>query len=310
MRTASTSIVAVMLLAVAPAARAGDDPTAGPGAQASAGKHCFGDARPKWLASTTLAGQVNPLGLELQLQLGRCLPLITTPGDLFDYTNVQYGLAAYLSPVYAMPGAFVSIAPLSVLELRAEAEYVQQWPIGLDASGYFPLTGYDAPLKSLPAADARPARGYTANFTANLQAELPLAERWSLLAVNSASYQLWRLGDAAYYYNVRYDLTMARRDWILRDTALVLVNHDLSDRLKLRFGVTDDLSWVKGSGYHQNLLGALVTGVISRWPGPRSETQPFLRLAVYTRHAHRQDELQLLAGVGVTFDVSPRVPAR
>jgi hypothetical protein len=309
MRSASTFLAVALLLAAAPAARAADDLQAAPGTTASTGKHCFGEARPKWLASTTLAGQVNPLGLELQLQAGHCLPLVTTPGELFDYTNFQYGLAAYLSPVYAMPGAFVSIAPLSVIELRAEAQYIQQWPIGLDASGYFPLTGYGAPLKSLPAANARPAHGYTANFTANLQVEVPLAERWSLLAVNSASYQLWRLGDAAYYYNVRYDLAMARRDWILRETALVLVNHDLSDRLKVRFGVTDDLSWVNGSGHHQNLLGALVTGVISRWPGPRSETQPFLRVAVYTRHADRQDELQLLAGVGVTFDLSPN-PAR
>ena len=158
MRTASLSLAAALLLAAVPDARATDDLLATPGSQASAGKHCFGDARPKWLAATTLVGQVNPLGVELQLQAGRCLPLITSPGELFDYTNFQYGLAAYVSPVYAMPGAFVSIAPLSVLELRAEAEYVQEWTIGLDASGYFPLTGYDAPLKTLPAASARAAQ--------------------------------------------------------------------------------------------------------------------------------------------------------
>jgi hypothetical protein len=304
MRSASTSLAVAMLLAGAPAARAADDLQAVPGAVASTGKHCFGDARPKWLAATTLIGQVNPLGLELQLQVGRCLPLITTPGDLFDYTNAQYGLAAYISPVYAMPGAFVSIAPLSVFELRAEVEAIRQWTIGMDGSGYFPLTGYDAPVKTLPAANARPAQGFTANFTANLQAEFPLAARWSLLAVNSASYQLWRLGDAPYYYNVRYDLVMARSEWILKNTVLALVNHDLSDRVKVRLGVIDDASWVKGSGYHQNLLGALVTGVISHWPGPRSETQPFLRVGGYTAHEQRQGELQLLAGVGVTFDLS------
>ena len=66
---------------------------------------------------------------------------------------------------------------------------------------------------------------------------------------------------------------------------------------------------MKGSGYHQNLLGALVTGVITGWPGPRSETQPFLRIAGYTHHKERQGELQLLAGVGVTWDISVS-PAR
>jgi hypothetical protein len=308
MRSVSTTVAAILLLA-ARAALADDSPGATAAPPAGAGTHCFRADGPAWLASTALVGQVNPLGLELQLQAGRCHPLITTPGALFDYSNVQYGLAASVSPVYAMPGAFVSIAPLSVIELRAEAEAIRQWTIGLDGSGYFPLAGYDAPLKSLPAASARAAQGFTANFTATLRAELPVAARWSLLAANSTSTQFWRLGDAPFYYNVRYDLAMARRDWILKNTALVLVDHDLSDRFKLRAGVTDEFSRVSGSGHQQNLLGVLVSGVISRWPGPRSETRPFLRVAGYTAHRERQGELQLLAGVGMTFELSVS-PAR
>jgi hypothetical protein len=308
MRIAASSaaaLLAALLLAAAPAARAADDLLASPGTLASVGKHCLGEARPRWLGAATLAGALNPKGLELQLQAGRCLPLITTPGALYDYTNVQYGLAAYLAPVYAMPGAYLSIAPLSVIELRAEAEYIAQWPIGLDAAGYFPLAGYDAPWDTLPAANARSAQGYTANFTANLQAEIPLAARWSLLAVDSASYQYWQLGDAAYYYNARFDLPMARHEWILRNTALVLVNHDLSERWKVRLGVTDDLARVQGSGYLQNVLGVLLTGVIARWPGAQSETQPFLRLGGYTAHQYRQGQFQLLGGIGTTFDLAP-----
>lgn len=298
MRAVPASLAAALVLA-ATAARAGDE----------TGKHCFGEARPKWLAATTLVGQVNPLGLELQLQAGRCHPLVTVPGPLFDYTNLQYGVAAYLSPVYAMPGAFVSIAPLSVLELRAEVEHVEEWTIGMDGSGYFPLDRYDAPVQTLPAANARAARGDTVNFTATLQAELPLAAGWSLLAVDSASWQHWRLGDAPFYYHVRYDLVLGRRDWLLKNTALVLLNHDLSDRFKVRLGVTEDDTWVRGSGYHQSLLGLLATGVISRWPSSRSELQPFLRIGGYTAHEQRQGELQLLAGVSVAFELpvsSPR----
>ena len=305
MRSPSAPLLAGLLLALAPAGAGADDLQASPGSTAGTGRHCLGEARPRWLGAVTLIGEGNPLGFEAQLQAGRCLPLITTPGVLFDYTNFQYGLAAYLAPVYAMPGAFVSIAPLSVIELRAEAEYVGQWPVGLDGAGYFPLSSAEAPWDTLPAAAATTAQGYTANLTANLQAEIPLAARWSLLALDSASWQFWQLGDAPAYYNTRYDLPMARRDWILKNTALVLVNHDLSERLKLRGGVTLDQSWVTGSGYRQDVVAALLTGVISRWPGPTSETQPFLRLGGYTRHEYRQGELQLFIGLGMTFDLSP-----
>jgi hypothetical protein len=297
-------VAAALLLACLPATSAAQDVVASPGVLASVGKHCFGDDQRKVVAATTLVGAIAPRGLEAQLQLGRCLPLITTPGPLYDYTNFQYGLTGYLSPVYAMPGAFLSIAPLSVIELRAEAEYIRQWPIGLDAAGYFPMAGYDSPWKVLPAANAQKASGYTANFTANLQAEVSLAERWSLVALNTASYQFWQLGEAPYYYNARNDFLMARREWMLRDMALVLVNHDLTDRLKVRAGLTDDLSWVRGSGYVQNVVGALLTGVISGWPGPGSETQPFLRVGGYTAHEYRKGQLNLLVGVGTTFDLS------
>ncbi len=299
-------LAAALLLACLPAAGAAQDLLASPGVLASVGKHCFGENQRKWVAAATLIGAIAPRGLEAQLQLGRCLPLITEPGELFDYTNVQYGLTGYLSPVYAMPGAFVSIAPLSVIELRAEVEYIRQWPIGLDAAGYFPMASYDSPWNVLPAADARSARGATANFTANLQGEVTLVNRWSLLAINTASYQFWQLGDAPTYYNARNDFLMARREWTLRDMALVLVSHDLTDSVKVRYGLSDDLSWVRGSGYVQNVVGALLTGVISGWPGPHSETQPFLRVGGYTAHQYRKGQLNLLVGVGTTFDLSAR----
>jgi len=218
-------------------------------------------------------------------------------------TNVQAGAMVYLAPVYVMPGAYVSIVPLSVLELRAEAEGVAVWPIGLDAAGYFPLSGPGASIEELPASQAQSASGFMATFTGTLQAEVPVAKAWTVAAVDSLAYAYWRLGDAAFYYNPRYDLAMARGDWIGRNTALLLAGHPISDRVKIQAGVTDELTWVATAGSRQNVLAGLVAAVISRWPSPRSETQTFVRVGGYTEHPFRTGELTLLAGVSMTFDV-------
>jgi hypothetical protein len=282
---------------------------AAPG-EGSGGRSCLGEGRAKLLLGEGLYGQTNPLGLENQLQLGLCAPLIRTPGLLYDYTNVQVGLVADVSPVYAMPGAFLSIAPLSLLELRWEVEAVREWPIGRDGSGYFPLASADASFRHLPADQARSAHGLSAAFTGTLQAELEVAPRWALVAVDSAAYAWWQLGSAPFYYNARYDLVMARRDWVGKNLALLLLGREVSERIKVRAGAIDDLTWVASSGYRANVLGGLVAAVLSRWPGERSETQPFVRVGVYTDHAFRKGQLQLLAGAAMTFDVTPGRTAR
>ncbi len=305
----SRSLGAWLLLGLALQARAVDDTAAAEGAPPREGRHCFGEARPKWLATTTLAGALNPRGLQLQLEAGRCLPLLTAPGILFDYTNLQLGLLAYLAPVYAMPGAFVSIAPLSVVELRVEAAGVAQWPIGLDGAGYFPLASAEPPWPALPAADGEPAQGYLVDLSGTLRFELPLAPRWSLLAVNLAAFQRWQLGDAPAYFNTRHDFPMERRDTLFRDVALLLLQHAPSDRLKLRFGVTGDFTRVSSTGYHQDVVAALLSAAFARWPGPASETRIFLRIGAYTAHADRRGQAQLVTGLSTTFDLSAN-PAR
>jgi hypothetical protein len=302
-----SSILLGLLLAVAAPARAAE---AAPPSEPAGGKHCLGETRTKLLLSEGLYAQTSPLGVEDILQLGVCTPLIRTPGALFDYTNLQAGAVVHLSPVYAMPGLFVSVAPLSVLELRADVESVRTWTIGMDAAGYFPLASAGEQFKDPPAARARAVSGYNATFTGTLQLEVDLAERWTLAAVDSLSYAHWHLGAAPFYYNPQYNLPMARSDWIGRNMAILLVGHTLSDRFKLQAGVTDELTWVATSGARANILAALLTGVISRWPGEGRETQPFLRVGGYTEHAFRKGELQVLGGIGVTFDVTPGRPPR
>jgi len=285
---------AALLAALAVASRAAE----------GEGKNCLGEARPKILLVEGLAAQSNPLGVDDQLQLGACTPLSRRPGPLFEYTNLQSGLFAEVSPVYAMPGVFASVAPLSLLELRAELEAVRMWTIGIDGAGYFPLPGKDASFRRLPADRARSASGATAAFTATAQIELPVAERWTVAAVDSASCAWWRLGAAGYYYHPRYDLEMARDDWLFRNTAVLLGGRSLSERFLLRAGLTDELTGVRSSGYRQNLAGLLAAATLSDWPRPGEKLEPFLRVAVFTEHAFRGGQLQVAAGASLTFDLA------
>ena len=97
-----------------------DTPRSPAPAPAPAGKHCLDEGRTKVILNQTLAGQINPLGGEHHLLLSVCVPLIRTPGVLFDFTNIEGGLVNYLSPTYVHQGGFLSITPLSILQLRAE----------------------------------------------------------------------------------------------------------------------------------------------------------------------------------------------
>jgi hypothetical protein len=294
----------VLVLTLAGRAGRADGAEAPAADDAPTGKNCLGEGRTRLLVAEGIYAQSNPLGAENQLQLGLCTPLVREPGVLFDYTNAQFGAVLNVAPVYAMPGAFVSVAPLSILELRAEAEAVRNWTIGMDNAGYFPRTSANEQFRDLPAALARPASGYTAAFTATLQAEIELAPRSTLVAVDSGTYAYWHLGDAEYYYHPRYDLVMRRDDWLGRNTAVLLVGRELSKGLVVRAGLTDELTWVASSGYRQNILAGILMAVISRWPGEASETQPFIRIGGYTEHAFRSG-VQVLGGIATTFDAMP-----
>lgn len=302
--TARRLALAFLVAALEAGSAFGDEPAA----TASAGRNCLGEPRTRMLLVEGLYGMTAPLGVENQLQAGVCTPLVRKPGELFDYSNAQAGALLYLSPVYAMPGAFASVAPLSILELRVDAQGVFVWPIGMDAAGYFPLPGPGAPIDVLPAAQAESASGVAVTFTGTLQAEVEIARGWTLAAVDSLAYGWWRLGNAAYYYNPRFDLDMARTDEVGRNTAALVTGHPIGPSVKLQAGITDELTWVASAGSRQNVLAGLVAVVFSRWPGPRSETQAFLRVGAYTDHPFRTGELQILGGVSATFDVG-REPA-
>lgn len=272
-------------------------------AEEGRGQHCLGEERSKLVLSETLVLQTEPLGVENQLQLGGCTPLVRSQGILFDRTNLQAGLIVYAAPVYVLPGLFVSVAPLSILDLRAEVQPFWVWPIGLDGAGYFPRSSADEQFEDLPADQAESAQGWTAIFTGTLQAEVEVAPGWTVAVLDQLAYAYWSVGDAPFYYHPRYDFVLARQDWVGKNMAFLLLGRRLSERVTVRAGVTDEVMWSVRTGNGQNILAGIVTADVAGWPRKGDLLSPFLRVGGFTDHAFR-DGVALLGGVSVALDAT------
>lgn len=285
--------------------------TTRPLAAAPAGKHCLDESRTKVVLNQTLAGQLNPLGAEHQLLLSVCVPLIKTPGVLYDFTNIEGGLVNYLSPTYVHQGGFLSITPLSVLQIRAEFTGIYIWSIPINGAGYFPYQSYDGDFskEARPAEKALHARGSSFGVSATLRGKIDLPKEIDLLLVNTTLVEQWTIGPEPYYYNLRRDILLAQGDWTVRNTFASLAEIPITPNFAVRAGVTDELTTAPSSGYATNVAALLATALVRRYGDTIRNLQFFVRGGIYTHHASankfRAREGNAIAGVNVLYDLSP-----
>lgn len=284
------------------------------------GKHCLGEERTKLLLNHTLAGVINPLGLENQLRLSVCLPLIRKPGVLFDFTNLEIGVANYISPTHVHVGPFLNLTPLSFLVLRAEVTGLFIWPIPLPGAGYIPLPA-DAQftpetLEPPPGpSQGRRAYGVRTFLGATLQGQVPLGKRLSLAVLNAFGSEYWRVNpvdsamsgsDNPLFYLARRDVVIHHDgDWVLANTAVALLMLDIKDNYVLRLGATDDLVAVPATGYVGNIVAGIAAIMVKRVSTLARNLQFFVRAGGYTNHAYRSG-MTLAAGLDVYYELLSR----
>jgi hypothetical protein len=227
-----------------------------PAAASAEPQQCLGRGTAQWLVDETFLVVANPEGFENQLRANVCLPLIHRPGILFDYTALEAGAFNYVSPVYVHQGAYVQVTPLSFIQLRADAAAVGIWPLPLDGAGYFAFGGYTNQFAdvTMPAHVARGSGGFNGTLSVNLQGEVPLTGRVSLIATSTFALDYWYVGDRSYYFNPRRDLVLAKSDTVVKETAFALVGLQLNPTTALHLGGVEDLSWVPSSGYVSNIV--------------------------------------------------------
>ena len=281
-------------------------------AHAAPGKHCPSGDQTQLVLDQALLAALNPSGLEHRLRLSVCTPLITRPGVLFDYTNLEAGLLNFVAPTQLHLGVYVKAVPLSFLVLRAEVSGFHTWTIPIPGAGYIPLAGYTpfdaAVIDPPPEGPGAPtsAHGLRGLLGATLQAELPLAGPYSLILYDAFNSEYMRVGNAPFYYDVRHDVVLAGPgDWVLQNTALALVSLAFDDRHALRFGPSDDLIHVPASGYVANLIAGTAVFVV-RGISPRLPLlEVFVRGGLYSAHAFRAGEPSFAAGLHLQYDATP-----
>jgi hypothetical protein len=251
-----------------------------------------------------LVALLNPMGAEHTVRAALRAPLGDPDELLFTGAHAETGVVNYLSPVYAITGGYLEVSPLAFLVLRSEFTGTAMWPLGMEGSGYYGLTSYtdDVRPQALPAELGGSATGWNVTLSARLQGMIPIGPV-RLLVLDQLTGDHATLGDAPYYYNLKHDLVLAQQDWVLKNDAVVLVETDLAPTTQLRLGAYDDLRVVPRSGYVGHQVGLLAMLTFQRPLPEISELGFFLRGGYYTHHVTRAEELTVLGGVSVSYDI-------
>lgn len=263
---------------------------------------CLGTGGSLLILDETLVITLAPDGFENQLKGSLCKPLIKRPGILFDYSSWDIGVFNYLSPIYDQQGITLGLVPLSFLELRVDASALGYWTLPVDSGGYFAFPSYTDRFteRELPAARARSAHGANVALSARLQAEVPVFKD-TLVVTNTFQLDYWNVGDASHYYNARRDVILARSDWLIKNNANLLFKVQASQSVSLQFGVQDDFTYVPGSRYVANILGAFLSVPIRR-EGTLRDIEPYVRFGAYTHHAYRMG-FQFFGGISIAWGI-------
>jgi hypothetical protein len=178
------------------------------------------------------------------------------------------------------------------------------WPIGLDGAGYYRLGGYDANVRreALPHEESRFVSGWNLSLSATLRGRVPLGPI-DLVFLDRLLGEHTDIGEGAFYYSMKRDLILARRDWVLDNEAALLAELRLEADLQFRAGLFDQSRYVPASGYVHHQVGVMA---MATWTDPVPELEELtlvLRGGYYTDHVVRADSFSVLGVLSVIHSV-------
>ncbi len=249
-----------------------------------------------------MVGLVNPVGAEHAISLGVRVDHDDGVDPLREGTHLELGGVAYVSPISQLSGGYVQVSPWAFLVLRAELLSLTQWPIGMDGAGYYAVEGNDRLVGGLSADDGAVAAGFDLQLSATLQLAVQIdAVRPIFLAQLMLEHET--LGDAPFHYDPRYDLVLARQDWMLAASSYALLEIAASPQVALRFGAFDDLRFVPRSGYANHVLGPVAMLALTELDPAVPEILVLIRAGEHLDASRREGEWTGLLAVLCTYEL-------
>ena len=272
---------------------------------AVAATNCLGEPEIKPVMRHTLGIKYGDWGLEHQMKVGACIPLIKDKGVLTDGSFIETGFASWTTPIYTMPGAYLAIAPLSILQFHFEAAPIIYWPIGISAAGYYPLDSIESDFsrENLPAEDGGAATGGFFRFGPTVQIAFNLKPKVRIIIVDTLRFEYFVIGEAPVYFHNRNDLAATNPDWFIDNLALAMVGIQVHPNAELRVGLNDHLIMNLSAGHKSNSLRG-VAMISMKKVGRLRDLAPILTMGIRTNHPVRQWHFNFIAAVSFAIDLS------
>jgi hypothetical protein len=271
------------------------------------GSHCLNKPQRGLYLEQTLGGVATPLGAENQMSLTWCTPLIRKPHVLFDYTNIELGFTDYTSPAYTQQGIFARIIPLSLIQLFGEITALVIWPVNMEATGHYELSGYDADFSgsALPGDEAVSSFGWAARGGAALRAGVDIGPT-EVLVLNKFMAEYWSMRSDGFYYHLRNDLPLRSQDLVLNNMGLAVLGIPVHPNVNLRIGLMDELYYVPESGHLSNIAAGVVTFNVAHAGKWIVDLQPLVRIGYRTHHPIRAGQFHVLTAINLYYDFRRR----
>jgi hypothetical protein len=245
----------------------------------------------------SLGGSLNPLGLQNTGEASWSRPLSRSRRALLAGSHLAFGFSHRVTPAYARAGAWVELAPLSVLELRAGAEPV----------GYFgtfrslqSFESYGDPFDE----DSRRARGGASRGAAlRLYAAPAVKARVGRLLLRSRAEAEWWTASAPgpfFYEPSRDTLLQASGDTLLASETVALWSLWERDGGKLLAGPVHELAVVRGAPQNRRQDVGLVGiwGLGARRLGLHDPTV-FVKVVRYVEDPNREGQVAAQIALGI-----------
>ena len=247
----------------------------------------------------SLGTSMNPLGLQNTFELSWRRPLSESSHPLLADAHLSYGLSSRLTPAYGRAGAWVELAPLSILELRAGVE-----PVGYFGS-FHSLLAFDSYDDAFDE-DTRKAReAGQAALAARVYVAPTLKARAGRLLFRSRAELEWWKADAPgpfFYEPFRDTLLRAEGDTLVASETVVLWTVWDQGPKRLLLGAVHDLTVVPDAPQNRRqdvgLMG--VWGLGSRRLGLKDPVL-FAKVVRYLEDPNREGQFGAQLAVGFGF---------